>query len=190
MSGLQKSLQRPRIRRINIRSIIYRIRQFIDALIGEPDDEWMARVKEVLTDEQQELFLSLQPFEQVHAIKVFRKLIERGIDSFDLLVAALLHDVGKTLHPLSFWDRVIGVLASVLLPEKFRQWGSGSPDGWRKPFVVACQHPGWGAELATASGVSPLTGVLICHHHDDTAVDTLVEGREFLKILQEIDRES
>ena len=178
------------IRRISIRSIIYRIRQFVIALIGKPNSVWVARAKEVLTDEQEALFLSLQPNEQTHALTVFRKLLVREKTPDDLLVAALLHDVGKTYHPLSLWDRVLSVLAMVFFPDKFNKWGLGTPKGWRRPFVVACQHPYWGAELAIESGASPLTAALIRHHQDETAVHAFADGGELLRMLQQFDRES
>jgi hypothetical protein len=37
---------------------------------------------------------------------------------------------------------------------------------WQRPFIVASQHPRWGAELAIEAGVTPLTANLIRRHQE------------------------
>jgi hypothetical protein len=95
----------------------------------------------------------------------------------DLLVAALLHDVGKTCYPLSLWERVVIVLMKAMWPDRIAKWGTPSLNdresypgegqfGWKRAFVIAQQHPHWGAELAKASGCTALTVSLIRKHQD------------------------
>ena len=55
----------------------------------------------------------MQSSEQAHAVSVYRQLVAQGETSSDLLAAALLHDVGKSLSPLRLWERVLIVLARV-----------------------------------------------------------------------------
>jgi hypothetical protein len=38
--------------------------------------------------------------------------------------------------------------------------------GWRRAFVVAVQHPQWGADLAAKAGASPLAVALIRRHQE------------------------
>lgn len=111
----------------------------------------------------------------------------------DLWVAALLHDVGKIRYPLNLWERIEVVLFNSMMPGKAQDWGQAEPVGWRKPFVVALQHPGWGADLAERAGATPMTVALIRRHQEKTGVDTgnpdNIEN-QLLKQLQIYDNES
>ncbi|HEX7973252.1 MAG TPA: HD domain-containing protein, partial [Anaerolineales bacterium] len=129
-----------------------------------PTPQELAQAGALLTPPQMTLFLRLQPSEQAHSLNIFRQLIDQGEENRDLLVAALLHDVGKCLYPLSLWDRVLAVLAKGLFPARARDWGWAEPRGWRRAFVVAEQHPRWGAALAAQAGCTPLTVNLIRRH--------------------------
>ena len=53
-----------------------------------------------------------------------------------------------------------------LLPSERVAWASGSPDGWRRPFVVQAKHADWGAEMAEAAMSSETTVILIRRHQD------------------------
>jgi putative nucleotidyltransferase with HDIG domain len=119
-----------------------------------------------------ELFKQMQSSEQAHSLWIFRQLRQQlsGVDldaQHDLLVAALLHDVGKSRHPLQLWERVVIVLGKALFPNLVQQWGTQPPDGWKRPFVIAAQHPAWGAEIAAQAGASPLVVALVRRHHQD-----------------------
>jgi putative nucleotidyltransferase with HDIG domain len=113
------------------------------------------------------LFLKLQPNEQVHSLRIYRLLYQQNPTEKDLLVAALLHDVGKTAYPLHLWERVWIVIAKAILPAKSIEWGQAEPRGWKRPFVVAEQHPNWGAKMAADVGVSP-TAVNLIRRHQQT----------------------
>jgi hypothetical protein len=131
----------------------------------------LEQVQVILSPELWELFMQMQPGEKDHAVTLYRRLVERGDTQPDLLRAALLHDVGKIRYCLNPLQRTLVVLAKKVMPGKARQWGNLSPDkwkglpSWRKAFVVAEQHPDWGAELAHDAGVSALTETLIREHH-------------------------
>jgi len=59
------------------------------------------------------------------------------------------------------------VLVKNLLPGTFQRWGaSGDILGWKRIFVVAEQHPAWGAEMAALAGASQLTVNLIRRHQE------------------------
>jgi hypothetical protein len=170
-----------------ISRLAYRARQFRDSLPGsrkEIPDEALAAY---LTPAQLSLFQRMQPAEQAHAFAIFKSLESTGQIDSDLLAAALLHDVGKILHPLSIFGRVLVVLGNRLFPLTARRWAAGAPRGLRLPFVVAAQHAGWGAELAARAGATSRTVELIRHHQDAPVPYPDSQPERMLAALQSAD---
>jgi hypothetical protein len=157
--------------------IYYRTRQFWHGLRITPTNNEMDRARSVLSSTQFDLFMRMQPGEQSHSLAVFTKLSAAGDDDPDLLVAALLHDVGKTLFPLKLWERAWIVLANAVFPRFSNGWALGDFEDlkklsfWKRPLVVAKQHPKWGAELAAQAGSSHLVVSLISRHQETLVVD-------------------
>jgi hypothetical protein len=147
----------------------YRARQFWQAVSAVTAAEDLAQAEAVLTPPLMELFMRLQKSEQVHSLRLYRQLVEAGERQRDLLVAALLHDIGKSRFPLRLWERALIVIARAIFPASSRRWGQEAPRGWHKPFVVAEQHPAWGADLAAQAGASPLAVALIRSHQSPPA---------------------
>ena len=171
----------------------YRACQFFRALTAKPSRDDLEKVNEVLSPALRELFYQLQASEQSHSIKVFQKLRAEDEKNDDLLVAALLHDVGKSRHPLSLWERIAIVLGKIMFPGKVREWGRAEIAGWKRPFVVAEQHAEWGAEMVKNAGASEMTVTLIRKHQDrimDTLAEELSLEEELLYRLQIMDNES
>ncbi len=104
-------------------------------------------------------------------IRVLERLKAAGQTDPDLLSAALLHDVGKVLYPLSLLDRVVIVLGKRFFRRRAGRWSEGTPDRFRRPFVVAAHHPEWGADLAEQAGASSRTVDLIRRHQDISSAD-------------------
>lgn len=168
---------------------VYRVWQFWHALTAFPDAGDLVMASEVLSPALMELFLRLQPSEQEHALGIFRRLTASQEKNPDLLAAALLHDVGKSRYPLHLEERIVIVLAKKLFPKRVKVWGIAQPYGWRRPFVVAEQHPAWGAEMAEAAGATPGVVRLIRRHHEQ-ALDSTDPGElELLKKLQDLDNQ-
>jgi hypothetical protein len=136
------------------------------------------------------LFDGMQPSEQAHSIAVMRRLQVQDTAEHDLLVAALLHDAGKCLYPLRAWERVLIVLVGALSDRLVDRWGSGEPRGWRRPFVVAKQHPAWGADLARRQGATALTVELIRQHQNYLQTNPVNRTDTLLKKLQAADGNS
>ncbi len=143
-------------------AVVYRLRQFFQALGTRIRPGQIAVPDGYLSQEQQALFACLSPADQLHSLKVFHTLREQGHRETDLLVAALLHDTGKAVGPLPLLHRV----AIVLLGDgRWERLASPHPGSWRYPFFVYQQHAAAGARLARMAGCSPLTIELIQGHH-------------------------
>jgi hypothetical protein len=151
--------------------LVYRSRQFWLALTTRPGTVPTDRLSPYLSPAQLTLFRRLQPSEQAHAFLVLERLKEAGQTGPDLLTAALLHDIGKLIAPLTIWDRVLIVLVGRYLPGLAKRWSEGRPRGLRRPFVVAARHPDWGADLAAEAGASPRVLELIRRHQTPASAD-------------------
>jgi hypothetical protein len=144
----------------------YRSRQFWRTFLGPKNRIENNSLKLYLSPVQIVLFQRMQPSEQEHAVRVLEKLIASGHTEPDLLTAALLHDIGKIISPLTILDRVAIVLGKHFFPKLAKRWGEGNPSGLRRPFVVAERHAGWGADLAAQAGASGRTVDLIGRHQE------------------------
>ncbi|MBK5107702.1 MAG: HD domain-containing protein [Anaerolineales bacterium] len=178
---------------MNASRFLYRSRQFWQALSSGPSQGDVELVSSVLTDPQIELFQCMQASEQIHSIQVFHELRYQGEKNPDLLAAALLHDVGKTRSPLRIWERAIIVIVGAVCESCVHKWGTnknvhpGSGPGWRRAFIVAEQHPAWGADLAAECGTSPVAVSLIARHQERVNPDASTEEDILLQKLQAVD---
>jgi len=151
--------------------LAYRTRQFWNALPCLRKPVATGTLLPHLLPAQIVLFRRMQPYEQAHAYQVLQRLKAAGQADPDLLAAALLHDVGKVLDPLSLPDRVLIVLGRHFFGQKAMRWRDETPGRLRHPFVVAVRHPGWGADLAEQAGASPRTVDLIRRHQDIPCIE-------------------
>jgi len=146
--------------------LTYRVRQVWEALRAHRDPADLAAARTLLSPNLWALFTQMPANEQAHALRVFRRLRQTNCAHADLLTAALLHDVGKALQRPRLWERVAAVLAQACCPRLASRWGQGEARGWRRPFVIAAQHPHWSARLAASAGASPRTVELIRAHQE------------------------
>lgn len=166
---------------------LYRAQQFLHYWQPPPltaTDE--AQVAVVLPPPLLALFQRMTVGEQAHSLNVLRALQAQGHTAPELLQAALLHDVGKCLAPLTLVDRVVIVLGQRLFKRRVAHWSAGAPRGWRKPFVVAAQHPAWGADLAAQAGATP-TVVALIRHHATPMQQPQTPAEHWLAALQQAD---
>jgi hypothetical protein len=176
----------------------YRLRQFWSVLYAAPSAGELDKVRSLLTPPQMALFLRMHRSEQAHSIQVMGAVFHasHGVQAEarqDLLKAALLHDVGKSRYPVRIWERVLIVLSKAFLPGQVKRWGNGDAEGsglgWRRAFVVAEQHPAWGAKVAAEAGASPLVTALIRRHQDPRSNSSESLEDRLLHILQAADHE-
>lgn len=165
----------------------YRIRQFKLAFRPPAQLVKTEDIRAYLTPPQFALFRRLQKSEQWHAFSVMQKLIESGQKNNDLFSAALLHDLGKIHYPLNVWERVMIVIVRRVTPGLVQRWGQETPQGFSKPFVVACHHAEWGADLAARAGASKLTIELIRRHEDHVDENSNSRRDRILRLLQQAD---
>jgi hypothetical protein len=168
----------------------YRIQQFKLAILPPSQAVETGQIRTYLTPPQLALFRRLQRSEQWHAFSVLHKLLESGQKNGDVLTAALLHDIGKIHYPLNVWERVMIVLVRRVAPRLIKRWGQDTPQGLSKPFVVACHHAEWGADLAARTGASKLTVDLIRRHEEPVDKDSTTRTDRILKSLQQADNSS
>jgi hypothetical protein len=176
--------------------MLYRAQQFWHAVFLKTDLLELTPARDRLTPTQWALFARLQPAEQAHALRMLHTLLARGENQPDLLVAALLHDVGKLQYRLNPLERAMVVIVQVFMPRLAQEWSSipaihwEALPGWRKAFILAGQHAAWGAEMAHQAGVSPLAETLIRLHHHQHLQDTTEMESRLIHALRAVDNES
>jgi len=144
---------------------LYRSRQFFRSVGASLSAEDRAEVAQRLNAEQQRLFYAMTARDQRHCLDVFHALQRDGHDDPDLLLAALLHDVGK--GPVRLWHRVAYVLIRALSPRLLRRLSSDSGSGWRQALASFSDHSRQGAALVETTGAPEAVVALVRLHSGD-----------------------
>jgi hypothetical protein len=170
-----------------ISRLVYRSRQFWNALLSPSKRVPSESLRRHLTPDQLSLFCRMQPAEQAHAYEILKHLETTGQTDPDLLAAALLHDVGKIRYPLSIFDRIMIVLGKRLFRDAVQRRAKRIPNGLNQPWAVAEQHGEWGADLASQAGATTRTVELVRHHHDRDPQDLDKQTQQLLAVLRAAD---
>lgn len=160
---------------------LWRVRQFGHALWSRPDPTVDAELRRLLaSDANWRLLERLTPFDRAHHLRVYRLLVESGQSDSDLLLAALLHDVGKAddRGRVNSLHRAAHVLLRRLSPSQYEQLAVNG--GWfRHGLWLNLHHAELGATLARQAGASERCCALIRAHadpgpHPDPLVEALI----------------
>lgn len=142
--------------------------------LAEPQDDWAATL---LRSSELELYLKMDARDRAHACRVARALLKRRPEApSELVRAALLHDVGKSLVPYRAWQRILLHLWRPTLPPE------PEPSGFRRTLQVHRHHARLGADMVRAAAGAERVAQLIERHH---APGTDAEAR-LLKEIEEL----
>lgn len=148
-----------------------RVRQFREASLG-PSAEDLAVARDYLSPARLALFEGQAPRDQRHSAGTARWLLERGHDDdHDLLVAALLHDIGKgqqrtrdrVAHVVAGWFHVGALVAA-----------EGSAIAMRAAIARSRTHSELGAEAMAAVRAPERAIELTRLHHRDPGANAML----------------
>lgn len=147
----------------------YRVGQFLRGLRTAVDPEEARTIVSLLSDAELQLFLAMRPRDRRHAAETMRYAAEiaasHGAEpSRDLLVAALLHDVGK--GQLRIEDRVLYVVLRALSVDLVDRLATTEGGRWRLALWRLRHHASVGAAQLETIGSAPRVVALTAIHHD------------------------
>jgi predicted HD phosphohydrolase len=166
---------------MSLARMAYRARQFLSALGSRGDATGLEIVASRLSAKQQRLFHSMTVRDQRHCLDVYHALRRLGCQDGDLLLAALLHDVGK--GSVRLWHRVAYVLLKGVSPGLVDWVARSDGWGWRGAVASLRDHAALGAALAEEAG-APAAAVGLIRRH---GARDLTDGR--LALLQVADED-
>lgn len=171
-----------------------RMRQGVRALLSLRESPDLAAAAAYLTVSQLALFRHMSHIEQMHALNVLRAVLAAPLQNCDaralddIAVAALLHDVGKSRHPVRIWQKTLPVLVGRAAPGLYDELVEKDPRHWLwRAFAVKRYHPAWGAEMARTARAPERVVWLIEHHQDDAAQWVDHPHAPLLRVLQAAD---
>ena len=167
--------------RNTVQRVLWRARQFGHVIWSRPDNDVDAELRRLLDcDAQWTLLARLTPFDRAHHLRVHQWLVASGESDPDLLLAGLLHDVGKAdasvrVNPLHRAACVLLFKVSPSLLERLAVRGNWFGHG----LWLNVHHAEAGAMLARDAGASERCCALIRAHaepwsHTDPLLNALI----------------
>lgn len=169
----------------------YRLGQFGRALSPRVPRRDRALAAALLTADQLAAFGLMSPQDQRHAARVARVVVREAPRDPDLLLAALLHDLGKVdasgRGRVRLAHRVSKVLLARLVPGLWRRLGDREEAGPTRGYYLLRHHPALGAAWAARLGVPPRACALIAAHQDGVTGDADATFAAALALLRAAD---
>lgn len=115
-------------------------------------------------------FMELPAFDQQHLCRVAIHLRTNGVTEPDVIVAGLLHDIGKFdgERCVRLCDRVGKVVMKRISPSLLQRVAARYPDGPLTGLALTVRHPEIGARIAGELGCSERTCWLIRNHEAES----------------------
>lgn len=138
-----------------------------------------------LSDEQRAAFSALPVHDRAHLVRVARSLETSRTATGDLIIAGLLHDIGKVdgKHHVRLIDRTFKVLLERLSPRLLDRLANRTKTlPLCTGLVLAVHHPQIGSERARLLGCTEHTCWLIKNHDNQAPADP-----DLLRLI-EVDR--
>jgi predicted HD phosphohydrolase len=156
-------------------SMLHRVRQTIALIFLNSDETCSELIDTYLTPDQASAFRHLSRHDQAHLCRVCEKVIASGVPSEDLVVAALLHDIGKVSPrgKVRLPDRVAKVVLSKIAPGFLTRLARQPVPTWREGLSLAAHHAELGSQRASAIGCSDRVCWLIAHHEDQPPISDI-----------------
>ena len=150
--------------------MFYRVHQFVRAIYPHIEPSDITWALDNLPPEARSLFFKQSRTEQRHALDVAQSLMkEKNSITFSnsqyLIVAALLHDCGKSKVSNRLWHRVFIVLMQKMPHSLWSRLERGNTI-FATPLKTASLHAIWGSELTQQAGLNPVICLLIYEHHN------------------------
>ena len=150
---------------------MYRVIQFWRAITAAVRPGELADAEALLGPRGMALFQRLSRNDQRHSLNVYAALSAEGRHDPALLIAALLHDVGKAAGRLSLPYRVATVLLRAFAPRLLAWLETNADFPLFSPFRVSAAHAQIGAQWVAAAGFSEPIVDLVRRHHETTVDD-------------------
>ena len=162
----------------------YRVRQVTRGLRPALGPAEIVEARARLSAAEWALFLAQEPRDRRHAMDLYAALRdERASEA--VLIAALLHDVGK--GPLRVWQRAAHVVLASAGPALARALGAEAGPEWRRGLWRLHHHARLGAALLVAAGSAPRVVELVAGHRAPGAAATSADA-ELARLIALDDR--
>lgn len=168
-------------------SLVHLSRRFFGSLRpgGPPagDVEWVASQ---LTDAELPLWRKMSGPDRRHSVMVARR-VERSLGheaGREVIAAALLHDVGKSVAGLRTYGRVIATISAAIVGHQMAyRWSEAR--GFVRRVGLYLRHPELGGDLLAIAGSHPMTVAWAREHH--LSPDEWTVPRRFADVLNAAD---
>lgn len=151
--------------------VLERLRQFRNAGVRPTRDDYAFAREWLVDDRLFELFAQQEPRDIVHAVRTAQWLQSRGHTERDLMLAALLHDIGKGEQRTR--DRVAWVVAQALRLEDVAA-ADRSKVAMRRALARSADHAAVGAVLLREAGAPAAVVEYTLLHHDPVVEDGML----------------